>query len=277
MLDQAHDLRRLATERGRPNAARAAVWPSLLVVMGGKGGVGTTTTAVHLATALAHTGKRTLLVDADPRGGDAAVRCGLDERYTLADLLAGRRSWGDVIQTTRSGVQLVAGSRWSEDGSFGAAERLLELLSTSSLPADVAVIDVGNSPGRAVARICQPAETIVMVTTSEPTAVMGTFAAIRTLTRFACRQGRSGDVQPGACFDFCAKGTSLSVNSVKGNSPIFADTRIETVPQPALPLHLAVNRARMPWDAQIVQYRLTRACHRLLGVTLLNFCLSRNP
>jgi MinD-like ATPase involved in chromosome partitioning or flagellar assembly len=263
MLDQAHDLRQLVTERGRPNAARAAVRPSLLVVVGGKGGVGTTTTAVRLATALAHTGKRTLLVDTDPRGGDAALRCGLDGRYTLADLLAGRRNWAEVIETTRSGVQLVAGARWSEDGSLSASERLLELLGEPGLRADVAVMDAGNSPGRAVARICRTAETIVMVTTSEPTAVMGTFAAIRTLTRFAHSQGRP--------------------NSVQGDNPIFVDhgfaavpARIGTVPQSALPLQLAVNRARMPWDARVVQYRLSRACHRLLGVTLLNFCLSRN-
>lgn len=236
MLDQAHDLRRLATERDRSNSVRAAVRPSLLVVLGGKGGVGTTTSAVNLATALAQTGKRTLLVDADPRGGDAALHCRINERYTLADLLAGRRGWTEVIETTPAGFQLVAGARWSEDGSLSAAERLLELLSESSLHADVAVIDAGNSPGRAVARICQLAETIVMVTTSETAAVLSTFAAIRTLTRFACPPGDA---------------------------------------QQVLPLHLAVNRARMPWDTQIVQYRLTRACHRLLGVRLVNFCPSK--
>ena len=72
MLDQAHDLRRLATEC-RPTAARSAGRPRLLALTGGKGGVGTTTMAIRLATTLTQAGQRTLLVDADPRGGACSV------------------------------------------------------------------------------------------------------------------------------------------------------------------------------------------------------------
>ncbi len=109
MLDQAHDLRRLAIERSRPMTADSTARPTLLAVTGGKGGVGTTTIAINLATALAAAGKRPLLVDADPRGGDAALWCDIQERYTLADLLAGRRTWAEVIEPAAGGVRLVAG------------------------------------------------------------------------------------------------------------------------------------------------------------------------
>ena len=104
MPDQAYDLRQLATHRQharegvRHRLCEApsgpfrqtvpgtfAGRPALLAVAGGKGGVGTTTVALGLARALARTGKRIMLVDADARGGDAAMLCGIEERSTLAN------------------------------------------------------------------------------------------------------------------------------------------------------------------------------------------------
>ena len=65
----------------------------MIVVAGGKGGVGTTTLAVELALAMSRRHRRTLLVDA-ARGGDAAITCGIEPRHSLADVLAGgARCW----------------------------------------------------------------------------------------------------------------------------------------------------------------------------------------
>ena len=234
MLDQAHDLRRLATEC-RPTAARSAGRPRLLALSGGKGGVGTTTMAIRLATTLTQAGRRTLLVDADPRGGDVALRCGAEERHTLADLLAGRQNWAEVIAAASDGIQLVAGARWLDDVAdrSSAAERLIELLADSSLGADVVVIDVGNDPGRAGQRICRAADALVMVTTSETTAVVSTFAAIKRLVRFDRGYG----------------GSDMA----------------ESVSSP----YLMVNMARTAWDARMVRHRLGWACRRLLGVEII--------
>lgn len=235
MSDQAHDLRRLAMEHGRPEAARAAGRPELLAVTGGKGGVGTTTVAIGLAVARAQSGKRTLLIDADPRGGDVALRCGAEERYTLADLLAGRQTWANVIATAPIGIQLVAGARWSEDlreRSSAAAQRLVDLLDDANLHADLVVLDLGNNLGRAEQRLCGAADAIMMVTTGEAAALLGTFAAIKTLTCFV-RHGAGADA---------------------------ADSLFS--------LHLTVNRARTVQDAKLVRRRLDWACRRLLGINL---------
>ncbi len=57
--------------------------------VGAKGGVGTTTVAVNVATALAAIGKpgRTLIADLHQAGGDAAVFLGAEPRFSMLDAL----------------------------------------------------------------------------------------------------------------------------------------------------------------------------------------------
>jgi flagellar biosynthesis protein FlhG len=232
MFDQAHDLRRLASQRIRPAVAHEGRRPSLLVTAGGKGGVGTTTVAIQLAAALTPTGQRVVLVDADPRGGDVALRCGAEERHNLGDLLSGRRAWGEVVETAPNGLRLVAGCRWPDDWgnhSSTASQDWVERLTAPNSQADVIVVDIGNGLDRAARRICQAAEAIVMVTSSETAAVMGTFAAIKTLTRSAGGPNQSDRLAP---------------------------------------LYLRVNKARSTREARTIHYRLERACRRLLGVEI---------
>lgn len=130
---------------------------TLFGFVGAKGGVGTTTIAVNMATALARLerGTRTLLIDMHQAGGDAAVFSGVEPRFSILDALENthrldRSYLNGLVAPVMPGLDLLA----SSDRAFGAPvdpakiRSVLEFTSTAykyvvlDLPrSDAAVLD----------------------------------------------------------------------------------------------------------------------------------------
>jgi len=88
-------------ERRMPGAAPAPR-PRILAVANQKGGVGKTTTAINLGTALAAIGEHVLIVDLDPQG-NASTGLGIDRRArrtSTYDVLTGAASMRDAVLPT---------------------------------------------------------------------------------------------------------------------------------------------------------------------------------
>ena len=157
----------------------------VVAVTGGKGGVGKTTVAVNLATALADSGRRTLLLDADLGLANVDVLLGLTPTYTLADVVDGRCSVEDTIIEGPRGLAVVpAASGRRRMADLGPAEHvgLVRAFSELKRDLDVMVVDTAAGLSDSVMTFAQAAQEIIVVVCNEPASITDAYALIKLLS-----------------------------------------------------------------------------------------------
>ena len=158
----------------------------VIAVSGGKGGVGKTTVAVNLATALTLSGQRVLLLDGDLGLANVDVLLGLAPRYTMQHVLAGERTLEEVIVEAPSGLQVApAASGVARMASLGPAEHLGLVRAFSGLASRIDTLVVDTSPGIAdgVLQFSQAAQHVLVVLRDEPASITDAYALIKVLSR----------------------------------------------------------------------------------------------
>jgi flagellar biosynthesis protein FlhG len=186
MNDQAAELRKLVLRAMRDARPGTGPIPRLVVLSGGQMGVGVTTLAVNLSVALADQGSRIVLIDADWYQPSVASLCGLDRQLTVADVLIAGRDIHEALQLGPAGIQIMPGLGDPDrppEFSAMALERFLRQLLQLGRHADFVVVDLGAGTNDLVRRLARAAEDVIVVCTTEPTAVMDAYARIKlTLT-----------------------------------------------------------------------------------------------
>jgi chromosome partitioning protein len=133
--------------------------PRIISLANQKGGVGKTTTAINLGTALAAIGERVLIVDLDPQG-NASTGLGIDRRsrnVSTYDVLIGEAPLRDAVVPTAvprlhiaastmdlSGLELELGS--SKDRAFRLRDAIAALNTNVSEPADYTYVLIDCPP-----------------------------------------------------------------------------------------------------------------------------------
>lgn len=149
--------------------------------VGAKGGVGTTTVAVNVATALAKLSPSTLLIDLNIACGDAAVFLGAEPRFSVLDALANVQRldaayFGGLLVRSKSGPDLLGAATGPVTGGVDAA-RLRALLEFATDAHRYTVLDVPRSDSAALDSL-EAATRIVIVVNQE-------LASVRNATKLA--------------------------------------------------------------------------------------------
>ena len=160
-----------------------------------KGGVGKTTTAINIATAMAASGWRTLLIDLDPQG-NASTGLGIDNaarKYTTYDLLMGDATLAQAAQNTEiPGLDIVPATQdlsGAEVELVSVEDRTHRLHKALAAPQngfagyDVAFIDCPPSLGLLTLNALGAADTLMVPLQCEFFALEGLSQLLQTVER----------------------------------------------------------------------------------------------
>jgi flagellar biosynthesis protein FlhG len=175
-MDQAAGLRQLA----KPKAV------SVVAITGGKGGIGKTSLALNLGTALCLRQRRVMVLDADLGLANLDVQLGLRARFNLEHVINADCSLEDIILTASSGLRVVPASSGSlsmanlntlhQVGLINAFSELLE-------PLDVLLIDTAAGLSESVVTFSSAANRVVVVVVDEPSSLTDAYGLIKVLSR----------------------------------------------------------------------------------------------
>ncbi len=174
-----HELQAYA-RRGSPPPAPA---PRIIAVGGAKGGVGKSTLAASLATALATMGHRVVAADLDLGGADLHLFLGIRRpQRSLGDLLSGRA--GDLAACLEPAgiatLSVLAGdSAYLGSANLGHAQRQKVLRLLRRLPADFVVLDLGGDTTFNTLDFFLLADDRLVVTTADPASVLDAYGFIK--------------------------------------------------------------------------------------------------
>ena len=158
---------------------------SVWSVASGKGGVGKTLTAVHLAVAAQQLGSKVVILDGDLGMANVDVILGLNPKATIQDLLEDKATIKDIVIEGPEGVRLIpSGSGFSKLTRLSPGERLRILESLIEIKDfDLLIIDTGAGISDTVMHLNSVADRVVVITTPEPHAMTDAYAFMKVFAQ----------------------------------------------------------------------------------------------
>lgn len=182
MHDQATRMRQIA--EGYSRAAREPR-PYVITVTSGKGGVGKSTLALNTALVLGDLGMQVVVLDGDANLAGLDIMSGVTPRFRLGHVLRAECDVEDALVRLSNGVRLLAGSSGEVDyplTHLDAQRDVVNSLIGMEMPPDVLIIDTAAGLTPEIVAYTEEADTVLVVTGPEPTAVMDAYALIKIIS-----------------------------------------------------------------------------------------------
>ncbi len=166
----------------------------VVCLVGAKGGVGTTTLAVHLAAELAAI-HRVLLVDLDLGMGDAAPMMDLQPRDSLGELLSRADRLDERVLTSavvvhKSKVNVMTTPDDMQSIGEVRADDLYNILSIAAKAYQWVILDCGTFHNDPVVLAMQVSDIVMLVTTPDVMSVRDAFRRVRSVTSLGVEKDR---------------------------------------------------------------------------------------
>lgn len=185
MQDQAFKLREMAQRHRQEKQGETRSSLRVVAVASGKGGVGKTNVVVNLAISLAKMGQRVVIFDADLGLANADIIMGIIPKFTLWDVLQGRKSLEEILIDGPYGIKLIPGGSGIQELAnleYYQREKMLQGLRHFE-EADFLLIDTGAGISRNVLAFMAAADEVIVVITPEPTSITDAYGLIKILSR----------------------------------------------------------------------------------------------
>ena len=158
--------------------------PQVISITSGKGGVGKTSVVSNLAVTWAKQGGKVLIIDADLGLANIDVVFGLSPKYTLNHFFANKRGLQDIMIEGPHGIKILpAGSGVQRYTTLIPADhlRFIDELDSLNSDFDLVLVDTGAGISENVTYFSTAAQTILVVTTPQITAITDAYALIKLL------------------------------------------------------------------------------------------------
>ncbi len=158
----------------------------VIAVTSGKGGVGKSSVSVNLAAALARSGARVVLMDADLGLANVDVLLGITPRYNLSHVIDGEVTLEEILVEGPEGMHIVpASSGTKRMAELGPAENAGLIRSFSELGHDIdyLIIDTAAGIADSVISFSRAARDVLVVAQDEPSSITDAYALIKVLNR----------------------------------------------------------------------------------------------
>ena len=161
-------------------------YPRVVAVTSGKGGVGKTNVVGNMAVAMAKTGARVVIIDADVGLANVDIIFNLRPEYNIRHVISTEKTLDEVMLKTPHGIGVIpGGSGFADLTQLNEGEKLtlLSEFETLAEQADIILVDTGAGISSNVLYFNSAADECLVIATTEPTSITDAYALMKVMSQ----------------------------------------------------------------------------------------------